>query len=83
MADELGDQIGDTRNPEPEDASQTFYMKGKVTALLATLKEKERKVRVGGFCEGVLFFGGGRGWAKLQWSCLAPGMEVVHAFLVL
>lgn len=44
VSDELGDQIGDTRNPEPEDASQAFYMKGKVTALLATLKEKERQV---------------------------------------
>lgn len=46
-ADELGDRIGDTKNPDPEDASQAFYMKGKVTALLATLKEKERKVCVG------------------------------------
>lgn len=46
-ADELGNQIGETQTPDPEDATQAFYMKGKVTALLATLKEKERQVCAG------------------------------------
>ncbi|CAN0295222.1 unnamed protein product [Ectocarpus sp. 12 AP-2014] len=43
-ADDLGTQIGEKNTPNPEDATQAFYMKGKVTALLATLKDREQKV---------------------------------------
>ncbi|CBN79859.1 chloroplast RNA-polymerase sigma factor precursor [Ectocarpus siliculosus] len=43
-ADDLGTQIGEKSTPDPEDATQAFYMKGKVTALLATLKDREQKV---------------------------------------
>ncbi|CAB1106413.1 unnamed protein product [Ectocarpus sp. CCAP 1310/34] len=43
-ADDLGTQIGEKSTPNPEDATQAFYMKGKVTALLATLKDREQKV---------------------------------------
>lgn len=43
-ADDLGNQIGEKSTPNPEDTTQAFYMKGKVTALLATLKDREQKV---------------------------------------